>query len=74
MVYGVLLLLDALGTQVSGNELESKVLNFDKVDQKIKKIQKDLDLSLEDMDEIFISYSILQKLSCASNRVHTRNS
>lgn len=40
MVYGVLLLLDALGTQVSGNELESKVLNFDKVDQKIKKRYK----------------------------------
>ncbi len=46
MVYGVLLLLDALGTQVSDNELESKVLNFDKVDQKIKKDTKRLRFKL----------------------------
>jgi len=42
MAYGVLLSLDALGTQVSGNELENKVLNFDKVDRKIKKDTKKL--------------------------------
>jgi hypothetical protein len=46
MIYGVLALLDALGTQVCSEEIESKVSNFDKVDQKINKDTKKLRLKL----------------------------
>jgi hypothetical protein len=46
MIYGVLVLLDALGTKVGSEEMENKVFSFDMVDQKIKTDTKKLKLKL----------------------------
>jgi hypothetical protein len=36
VVYGVLVLLDALGSQVTGHELKRKITDFNKIDQRVK--------------------------------------